>query len=192
MKRLAILFFTLVIGLSASAQKFGYVNTETILNKMPEYQAAQKEIDKTSIEEQKKIERKYITLDSMYEAYAREEVLLTEEMKAKRQNGIMNYEKEVKEYQKKIFGYEGRIFLMRQDLIKPIQDKVMAAVEKVAKKHKLQVVFDKAGDLTMLYTSSVHDYTDYVLEELDEGDPVDTVDNERYKDKENKTKTEEE
>jgi outer membrane protein len=191
MKKLIILCVALIVGLTATAQKFGYVNTETILAKLPEYQAAQKEIDKTSIEEQKKIERKYSTLDSMYEAYAREEVLLTEEMKAKRQNAIMNYEKEVKSYQKKIFGFEGRIFLLRQDLIKPVQDKVMAAVEKVAKKHKLQVVFDKAGDLTMLYTSSIHDYTDYVLEELEEGDPVDTVDNERYKEKENKTKTEE-
>ncbi len=192
MKRLIILCFALVIGLTATAQKFGYVNTETILAKLPEYQAAQKEIDKTSIEEQKKIERKYSTLDSMYEAYAREEVLLTEEMKAKRQNAIMNYEKEVKAYQKKIFGFEGRIFLLRQDLIKPVQDKVMTAVEKVAKKHKLQVVFDKAGDLTMLYTSSIHDYTDYVLEDLEEGDPVDTVDNERFKEKENKTQPEEE
>lgn len=175
----------LLFAVTAFTQKFGYVDTEFILTKVPEYKQAQAEIDKVSVMEQKKIEQMYLSLDSMYQSYRRDEVLLTEEMKQKRQNAIMEREKEVKAYQKKIFGFEGRIFLKRQELIKPIQDKVFEAVEKVAKKYKLQVVFDKAGDLTMIYTNPVHDYTDYVLEELKLGDDVDTVDNERFKEKEN-------
>ena len=102
-------------------------------------------------------------------------------MKEKRLEEIEVEEKKIKEYQKKIFGFEGLIFLKRQELIEPIQDKVYEVVKKVAKAHKLQIIFDKAGDLTMIYASPVHDYTDYVLESLNLGDKLDTVDNPRHK-----------
>jgi outer membrane protein len=102
----------------------------------------------------------------MYKSYQAEEVLLTEEMKKKRQDEIVEKEKEVKEYQKKIFGFEGTVFKKRQELIKPVQDEVYDAIEKVAKKRQLQIIFDKSSDLVMLYTNPVHDYTEYVLEEL--------------------------
>lgn len=183
MKKSLLLVFGLILGLQVFAQKFGFIDTEYILKKVPEYKDAQKEIDKISIEEQKKIEKMYSSLDSMYNAYRREEILLTEEMKNKRQGQIVEREKEIKEYQKKIFGFEGRIFLKRQELIKPVQDKVFTAVEKVAKVHNLQIVFDKASDVNMIYANPTHDYSDYVLEELDLGDPNDKIDNERHQDK---------
>lgn len=168
-----------LLAINTYAQKFGYVDTEYILKKVPEYKEAQKEIDKLSVEYQQEIEGMYHSLDSMFNAFRKEEVLLTEEMKEKKQNQIMLKEKEIKEYQKKIFGYEGLIFLKRQELIKPIQDKVFSSVKKVAQNHKLQVVFDKAGDLVMIYTNPTHDYTDYVLEVLGLGDKTDEIDNKR-------------
>ena len=125
----------------------------------------------------------YNSLDSMVRAYQREEVLLTEELKVKKKSAINERDKEIKKYQKKIFGLNGQIFLKRQELIKPIQDNVYSAIEKVAKKHKLQAVFDRAGDLTILYYTDVHDYTEYVLEELQLGDPKDTIDNPKHKKK---------
>lgn len=148
------------------AQKFGYVDSEFILSKVPAYNTAQKEIDKLSANWQKDIEGMYQNIDKMYKSYQAEEVLLTEEMKKKRQDEIVEKEKEVKEYQKKIFGFEGTVFKKRQELIKPVQDEVYDAIEKVAKKRQLQIVFDKSSELVMLYTNPVHDYTEYVLEEL--------------------------
>lgn len=171
----------LCISFSSTAQKFGVVDTDKILNKLQEYRDVQQKIDKISIEEQIKIEKMFATLDSLNHSYQRDEILMTEEMKVKRKKEIDKKHKDIKAYQRKIFGFEGLIFLKRQELIKPVQNKVFQAVEKVAKEHKLQFVFDKAADLTLIYSSPVHDYTDYVLEELEKGDPTDTIDNKRTK-----------
>lgn len=179
MKKIFLLLAIALTTLQVSAQKFGYVDSEYILKKIPEYKDAQKEIDKTSVQYQQEIEGMYGTLDSLFNSFRKEEVLLTEEMKRKRQDQIMTKEKEIKEFQKKIFGFEGLIFLKRQELIKPVQDKVFSAVKKVASHHHLQVVFDKSSDLVMIYTNPTHDYTDYVLEELGLGDKTDIIDNKR-------------
>jgi len=156
---------------TTSAQKFGYVDTDFILSKIPEYREAQDEIEKLSLAWQDEIQGKYKEIEGMYDNLQAEEVLLTKEMKDERLADIKKKEDEVKEYQKKIFGFEGLFFLKKKELIKPIQDKVFEAVEKVAKEHRLQVVFDKSGELVMIYTDPIHDYTDYVLEELGLGDP---------------------
>jgi outer membrane protein len=96
-------------------------------------------------------------------------------MKNERLAEIAKKEEEVKEYHKKVFGVDGLLFLKKKELIKPIQDKVFEAVEKVAKEHRLQAVFDKSGELVLIYTDPTQDYTDYVLEELGLGDPNDIV-----------------
>src|SRR5689334_15966032 len=117
-------FFVILLLLLTNvsfAQKFGYVDSEFILSKVPAYNTAQKEIDKLSANWQKDIEGMYQNIDKMYKSYQAEEVLLTEEMKKKRQDEIVEKEKEVKEYQKKIFGFEGTVFKKRQELIKPVQ-----------------------------------------------------------------------
>ncbi len=176
-KVIAFSLFVLAFVLNANAQKFGYVNTEYILKKVPEYKDAQKEIDKLSIKYQIEIESKHKSLDSLKKVFNNEVILYTEEMKQKKETEIKAQEKEVYEYQNKIFGFEGKIFLKRQELIAPVQEKVYTAVEKVARKHKLQVVFDKASDLNILYADATHDYTDFVLEELGFGDKIDTIDN---------------
>ncbi len=159
------------------AQKFGYVNTNFILDKMPEYKEAKAEIDKLAKEWQTEIQQMQLEIDDMYSNLKAEEVLLTVEMKEDRQKEIAEKEKALKEYQKKVFGFEGLFFLKKKELIKPVQDKVFDAVEKVAHEHKLQIVFDKSGELVMIYTDPIHDYTDFVLEELGLGDPNDVLDN---------------
>jgi outer membrane protein len=159
----------------AKAQKFGYVNTNFILNKMPEYTEAKAEIDKLSQAWQEEIDGMQHDIYAMYSAFQAEEVLLTAEMKEERMNTIKKKEDYLKEYQKKVFGFEGLFFLKKRELIKPVQDKVYDAVEKVAHDHKLQIVFDKSGELVMIYTDPIHDYTDYVLDELGLGDPNDVI-----------------
>jgi outer membrane protein len=177
-----ILFFiilTLFIIQSGHAQKFGYVDTEYILSKMPEYKKAQDELDQISEKYQKEVHDMLDEVEKNRKAYQVEEVLLTDELKKEKQDTIAAREKRARAYQKKIFGFEGLIFLKKQELVKPVQDKVFEAIEKVAKTKQLQIVFDKSGDLVILYSDLRHDYSDYVLEELGLGDPKDTVDNKK-------------
>ena len=161
---LACLLLTGALG--ARAQKFGWVDSEFIMGKMPDYAKAQTELNALSETWQKEIEAQQKDLDKLYHNYSAEEVVLTEPMKKKRQDEILKKEQEIKAYRNKQFGYEGQLFKKRQELNKPVQDKVFEAVEKVAKKKQLAVVFDKSGDITMLYTNPAHDYTEFVLEEL--------------------------
>ena len=179
LKSFYILAF-LLLTITSYGQKFGFIDSELILKKLPEYSEAQKEIDKLAVNYQKIIEQKRITLDSSYQVFHREEILLTEDMKRKKLTVLTEQETEIKELQRKIFGFDGLIFLIRQELIQPIQDKVVEAVKKMAKKHKLQFIFDKSSDLSIIYASPTHDYTDFVLEKLDLGDKKDTIDNKNY------------
>ncbi|TGE26272.1 OmpH family outer membrane protein [Hymenobacter metallicola] len=169
MKKLHSLLLGALLVLTAPAalaQKFGYVDSEFIMGKMPAFAQAQQELNTLSGTWQKEIESQKKDLDKLYRNYQAEEVLLTEPMKKKRQDEILKKEQDVKAYQNKIFGYEGQLFKKRQELTKPVQDQVFEAIEKVAKKKQLAIVFDKSGDLTMLYTNPTHDYTEFVLEEL--------------------------
>src|SRR5258708_26848306 len=167
-----LLFFGLNF---VSAQKFGYIDSEFILSKMPEYAKAQNEIEQYSAAWQKEIEEMQQKVSSLYTMYQAEQVLLTEEMRQEKQDEIKKKETELKDYQKKVFGFGGLFFLKKQELIKPLMDKVFDAVGKVSKANRLAIVFDKAGELVMIYTDPRHDYTDFVLEELGLGDPNDKV-----------------
>jgi len=168
------LIFGLNFGL---AQRFGYIDTQFILEKMPEYKKAQDEISALSDAWEKEIQEMAKKIESMYSAYQAEQVLLTDEMKKDRGEAIKKKEAELKEYQKKVFGFEGLFFLKKQELVKPVQDKVWDAVDKVAKEKNLAIIFDKSGELVMIYTDPRHDYTDFVLEELGLGDPNDKIKN---------------
>ena len=157
------------------AQKFGYVDTEFILSKMSEYQEAQKEIKSLSVQWQQEIKDKQLAIEGKYAELKAEEVLLTEEMVQERKDSIRAMEEELKKFQQQIFGYEGLYFLKKKELMKPSMDLVFDAVEKVSQEFRLDFVFDKSGGLVMIYTNPVHDYTDYVLEELGLGEPEDQL-----------------
>jgi len=134
---------------------------------MPEYKQAQSEIDQLAKGWEAEIQKMYQEVEIMEAEYKAEEILLTVDMQAERRLEIDRKMKELKEYQKQIFGFEGLYFLKKKELIKPVQDQVFEAVQRVAKNNRLQIVFDKSGDLVMIYTDPIHDYTDYVLEELE-------------------------
>jgi outer membrane protein len=173
-----ITIFFLIFGLNfVNAQRFGYIDTDFILNKMPEYKKAQDEINQLSQAWEKEVLDMQKKIEGMYAALQAEQVLLTEEMKKERTDAIQKKEAELKEYQKKVFGFGGLFFLKKQELIKPIQDKVWDAVDKVCKENSLAIMFDKAGELVMIYTDPRHDYTDFVLDQLGLGDPNDKIKN---------------
>lgn len=164
MKRIVLSIIAIVLISTVSiAQKIGYVDTDYILSNIPEYKAAQTEIDKISVDWQKEIEAKYGEIDKLYKIYQAESVLLTDDMKKKRENEIINKEKEVKELQKQRFGVDGELFNKRMELVKPIQDKVYSAVKQVAERGGLAFIFDKAGQVSLLYSNSKYDKSEDVL-----------------------------
>jgi len=150
----------------ASAQRFAYVDTDYILENIPQYNDKQSQLDEISVQWQGEIEALYTEIDRMYKEYQAEQILLTEEMKKKREDDIMEKEREAKELQKQRFGYQGDLFKKRQQLVKPLQDQVYEAIKDVAMGRGYAVIFDKASAMTMLYTNSKYDLSDDILEEL--------------------------
>ncbi len=164
MKKIILVFaLCMVSSISLMAQKYAYVNSQYILDNIPEYKAAMQQLDQISVNWQKEIEAKYAVIDKLYKDFQAEQILLTEDMKRKREAEITAKEKEVKEFQKAKFGYEGELFKKKQELVKPIQDKIYNAVKKMATDQSYAVIFDKSSDLTMLYTNPKYDKSDEIL-----------------------------
>jgi outer membrane protein len=168
MKKILILviLFSVVSLTDSYAQKFGYVDMEFITGKMPEYKDAQAEMKKFSEKWAKEIDEKFAEIARMQRTYMAEEVLLSEEMKRKRQAEIKEKELEAREYNSKIFGMEGLLFQKKKELIKPVMEKVQRAITKVCTQRRLDFMFDKSSDVGMLYTNPRHDYSDYIMDEL--------------------------
>lgn len=167
MKKILTVFFALtVFAAVASAQKYAFVDTEYILNNIPSYKAAKEQLDKISQQWQQEIESQYTEIDQMYKDYQAEKVLLTEDMREKREDAIITKEKSVKELQKKYFGQEGMLYQKRQELVKPIQDEVYNAVKDIATENSYAVIFDSASGPTMLYFNPRYDISDDVLKKL--------------------------
>jgi outer membrane protein len=160
---LALLFSFGSAFSQGGAAKFGYVDTDYIMSQIPEYKAAQSELDKTSVQWQKEIDAKFAEVDKLYKAYQADAILLTDDMKKKRENEIINREKEAKDLQKQRFGVDGELFKKRQELVKPIQDKVYNAIKAVAEKNALGFILDKSGQVSILYANSKYDKSDDVL-----------------------------
>ena len=176
-KKTFLLIVLLFVGLFSysplQAQKFGFIDANFILMKMPAYQKAQDEITGFSQKAEKQIEQKTREVADLRTRYVAEEMLMTNEMKADRLKAIDKRELEVKEMQQKTFGFEGLLFYKKQELLAPIRDELNKALEKVAKKKSLAAIYDKSGDFIVLYLDPTHDYTDFVLEELGLGDKDD-------------------
>jgi outer membrane protein len=167
MKKLFLLILlTGTSFVSLQAQRFAYVDTEYILDLLPEYRSAQKQLEQLSADWEKEIEKRQQAIDKMYRDFNAEQVLLTEELRKRREQDIKDKEKELKDYRTQKFGYEGELFKKRQELIRPIQDKVFEAVQKIAKQGALDFIFAKGGEMIMLFSNAKYDKSDEVLAEL--------------------------
>lgn len=161
------MIFIMLFGVEvkqASAQRFAWIDTEYILSQMPEFTAAQKQVETLSSQWAKEIEDRQKEIDGLYRNLAAEQALLTDEMRSQRETEIRKKESELADFQKKKFGFEGEVFSKKKDLLKPIQDKVYEAVQKLAREKGYDVIFDKSGALTMLYSNPKMDKSDEVIE----------------------------
>jgi outer membrane protein len=167
MKKFLILLVLSFISISTGwSQKFGYTDMEFITSKMPEYQQAQAEMKKFSEKWAKEIDEKFAEIARMQRAYMAEEVLLTDELKRKRQSEIKEKELEAREYNSKIFGMDGLLFQKKKELMKPVLERVQRAVTKVCLQRRLDFLFDKSSDVGLLFTNPTFDYSDYIMDEL--------------------------
>ncbi len=167
MKKITSLFtLMLMCALFATAQRYAIIDTRYILSKLPDYSDAQKKLDAFSIQWQKEIDDKQTVLDQLYRNYEAEKVMLSEELLKKREDDLFNKEKEVRDLQKKRFGFEGDLFKKRQELVKPIQDKVYNAVQKLAVARQYDLILDKSEGITVIFADPKLDRSDDVLKEL--------------------------
>ncbi|MHC1708261.1 MAG: OmpH family outer membrane protein [Bacteroidales bacterium] len=148
------------------AQKYAYVDTQYILDQIMEYKNAQDQLNDISVTWQKEVEAKFAEIDQLYKSFQSESILLPEDMKKQKEEDIIKKEKEAKDLQKKRFGKDGDLFKKRQELVKPIQDKVFNAVEEVAQKKNYSFVFDKSGSISILYADPKLDISDEVLSNI--------------------------
>lgn len=167
MKKTLLLLIAFVgLAFASQAQRYAIIDTKYILSKIPEYRDADKKLQLIGEQWQKEIDDKQAQLDKMYKNYEAEAFMLTDELKKKREDELFVREKEVRELQKRRFGYEGDLFKERQKLVKPVQDKVYNAVQKMAISKAYDFVLDKSEGITIIFADPKLDKSEDVLKEL--------------------------
>ena len=167
MKKILIAVISIfMITASVQAQKYAIIDTRYILDKLPDYKGAQAQLDGVAAQWQRDIDTKQAELDRMYKDFDAEQVMLSDELKKKREDQLFNKEKEVRDLQRKRFGFEGDLFKKRQELIKPIQDKVYNAVHRMAVQRGYDFVLDKSEGITIIFADPKLDKSEDILKDL--------------------------
>ena len=167
MKKIVISILLSFIACSMiQAQKFAYVDSQYILDNLPEFTEAQAQLDELSTQWQTEIEAKFTEVDKMRQDFQAQAVLLPEDMKRKKEQDILDKEKDAKNLQRQRFGKDGDLMKKRQELVKPIQEKVYNAIQEISTSSNYAVIFDKAGALTIMYANPKYDVSDDVLDNL--------------------------
>ena len=167
MKKIFLFAFSfLLFALSVQAQRYAIIDTKFILDKMPEYKQAQKQLDDAAAVWQKEIDGMQQELDRMYRDFEAEQVMLSNDLRKKREDQLFGKEKTLRDLQRKRFGFEGDLFKRRQELVKPIQDKVYNAVQKLAVQRGYDFILDKSEGITVIFADPKLEKSEDVLREL--------------------------
>lgn len=164
------LLLSLALGLATtftlSAQRIAYVDVNQVLENIVEYNEAQRELDQLAGRWREEIAKEYDKIKSMYNRYQAEQVLLSDEARRQKEEEILEKEKSVRELQKSRFGPEGSLFKRRQELVRPIQDRVFAAIEEYANDRGFDFIFDQSGSAGMIFASPKYDKTEDLINKL--------------------------
>ncbi|MGD0343229.1 MAG: OmpH family outer membrane protein [Bacteroidales bacterium] len=166
MKKIGILMVVMLFTTTAFAQKYAFVDTEYIRKNIPAFNTAQDQLDKLSKQWEKEVADGYAVVEQMYKSYQNESVLLSQDMKTKREETIIAKEKEMKDLQNKYFGMQGELFKKREELVKPIQDEILKAIKEIAVEGSYAVIFDSAAGGNILFANPKYDISDQVLQKL--------------------------
>ena len=165
-KYLLLPLFLLIAGVAANAQRYAIIDTKYILGKIPEYKEANTKLEEMADAWQKEIDLMQSELDKMYRQLDGERAMLTPELLKKREDEIFNKEKAVRDLQRRRFGFEGDYFRKKQELVKPIQDKVYNAIQKIAVARSFDFILDKSEGITVIFADPKLDKSDDVLKIL--------------------------
>lgn len=165
-KFLLLAAFSFFFSAFSYSQKYAVIDTKYILDKMPEYKAAQKQLDDVAATWQKEIDGMQTDLDKTYKDFEAEQVMLSDDLKQKRQDQLFTKEKSLRDLQRKRFGFEGDLFKKRQELVKPVQDRVYNAVQKLAVQRGYDFILDKSEGITVIFADPKLEKSDDVLREL--------------------------
>ena len=165
-KILLVAFCAVALASVASAQRYAIIDTKYILDKMPEYKSAQQNLDEVAASWQKEIDGMQQELDKMYKDFEAEQVMLSDELKKKREDQLFVKEKTLRDQLRKRFGFEGDLFKKRQELVKPVQDKVFNAVQKLAVARGYDFILDKSEGITVIFADPKLEKSEDILKEL--------------------------
>lgn len=165
-KLIAVIAFVTFATSAVFAQRLAYVDSEYILRHIPEYVSAQKRLDDLSTQWQEEVDKQYGEIERLYKAYQNDQVLLNDDMRRRREDEIVNKEKQVKDFQREKFGYEGELFQQRVRLVKPIQERVAKAIQEIAAAQGLDLILDKGSEVTFLFANPRLDKSDEVITKL--------------------------
>jgi outer membrane protein len=167
MKKIGVLMVVMLLATAASfAQKYAFVDTEYIRKNIPAFNTAQDQLDKLSKQWEKEVADGYAVVEQMYKSYQNESVLLSQELKTKKEEAIITKEKEMKDLQNKYFGMQGELFKKREELVKPIQDEILKAIKEIAVEGSYAVIFDSAAGGNILFANPKYDISDQILQKL--------------------------
>lgn len=168
MKKILTLIAIALIGLGSiqAQQRYGFIDTDYILGKIPEYNTAQEQLDKLSVQWQNEIEGLFHEVETMQSKYRTDQVFLSAEMREKREKEIAKKEYGAQKLQHKYFGRDGLLYKKRQELVKPIQDDIYKAVREIAKAGSYGMIIDKANGPVVIYSNAKFDLSDKVLYKL--------------------------
>lgn len=165
-KYIYVLFILIGTSSVAFAQRLAYVDSEYILEQIPEYISAQKQLDVLSVQWQDEVDSRFADIEKLYKAYQQDQVVLNENLRRQREDEIVNKEKEVKDFQRQKFGFEGDLFKERVRLIEPIQERVSKAIQGIAESENLDLILDKNSEVMMLYANPRLDKSNEVITRL--------------------------
>ncbi|MCI0920062.1 OmpH family outer membrane protein [Sphingobacterium rhinopitheci] len=168
MKKIFLVLALLTFSISTifAQQRIAYVDSEYILKHIPAYITAQKQLDDLSTQWQQEVDKQYAQIEKLYQAYQNDQSLLNENMRKRREDEIVNKEKQVKDFQKQKFGYEGELFQTTATLMNPIKDRVSKAIQDVAKAQSLDLILDKGTELTFLFANPNIDKSNDIIIKL--------------------------
>jgi len=165
-KIILIVGFTLMSITATFAQRFAYVDSDYILKHMPEYASAQRQLEALSTQWQKEVDQRYQEIDRLYKAYQADQILMTPDMKKRREAEIADKEKTAKDFQRQKFGPNGELTQRSNSVIKPIQDKMAKAIQATAENDNIDMIFDKNSEVMMLYANPRYDKSADVITRL--------------------------
>lgn len=162
----AILFLVVSAGAVSAQQRIGFIDSDYILEQVPEFATIQQNVDRQAQEWETEIEDAQKRVDEMFREYQARELLYTKEERQRKQEEIVQAEEEAERLRMRYFGPEGELFVQQDNLMRPLQEKLVKAIEEVATTDGYDYIFDKSGDFLFLYTREQYDLSDRVLEEL--------------------------